>query len=261
MAKINEEEIKQAFDILKTENKIENLYNNYYKIVYGIVYSIVKNTEETEDITQKVFMKIYELDKNKLPKNKEASWLYSLTRNLTIDTLRQKRKFDNIDEYEITDSNNEIEKFLDIEQYKKMISGLDDKEKEIVSLKILSNLSFDEIAELLNMPSGTIKWKYYKAINSLKISLSNFAVSILTLIIGIISFIKDNSHADIPFVPNNGGNGSVESIIIPTTKDILEVNNITIVLWCITALSFTIGITFLVFFIKRQLKFKIKSSK
>ena len=258
MFKIDEIEIKKAFDILKTENKIEYLYNKSYKLVYGIVFSIVKNREETEDIVQKVFIKIYETDKNKLPTNKETCWLYSLTRNLTIDVLRQKRELENIDEYEIQDNNNEIEKLLDIEQYNNMISGLDDKEKEIVSLKVLSNLSFDEISKLLNLPSGTIKWKYYKAINSLKISLSSLALSILAFVISIFSRSKNNTNNYIPFTPSR--DGSIESVI-PTPNNTYEISTFKIALISIGVLFLIICIVFLIFFIKYQLKQKAKSSK
>ena len=72
-----------------------------------------------------------------------------------------------------------------------MIMGLNNKEKEIISLKILANLSFDEIGKLLGEPVGTVKWRYYRAINTLKLLLGNLAMFIVTFIIGISNKFKE----------------------------------------------------------------------
>jgi len=48
--------------------------------------------------------------------------------------------------YEIEDANNYINKIIDRDSYNRLISRLDDREKQIISLKILANLSFDEIS-------------------------------------------------------------------------------------------------------------------
>lgn len=83
------------------------------------------------------------------------------------------------------DDNNEINKIIDQDNYNRLISKLNNKEKEIISLKIISNLSFEEIGKLLKEPTGTIKWRYYKAVNTLKILLSNLGMFIITFVIGI----------------------------------------------------------------------------
>jgi len=44
-------------------------------VIYGIAFSILKNKEDSEDVVQIVFSKLYVLDKEKLPKEKEATWL------------------------------------------------------------------------------------------------------------------------------------------------------------------------------------------
>ena len=54
-----------------------------------------------------------------------------------------------------------------------------------ISSIIVSNLSFEEIGKLLKEPTGTIKWRYYKAGNTLKILLSNLGMFISTFVIGI----------------------------------------------------------------------------
>lgn len=179
MKKINVEELRELFIEIKYGNNIafEKLYKNYKNLVYKIAYSILKNSYDSDDIVQIVFEKIYSIDKDKLPTRNESSWLYSVTKNETINYLNKKKNHIELEEiYEIEDNNNEINELINKDSYNRLIGKLNENEKEIISLKILSNLSFKEIAKLLNKPTGTIKWIYYKSINTLKLLLSNLAM-------------------------------------------------------------------------------------
>ena len=188
MGKIKARELKELFIEIKYGNRIafEKLYNNYNKLIYNISYSILKNKQDAEDIVQIVFEKLYLIDKEKLPNRNESSWLYSITKNETINYLKRNKNNIDLDSiYNIEDDNNEINKIIDQDSYNRLISKLNNKEKEIISLKIISNLSFEEIGKLLKEPTGTIKWRYYKAVNTLKILLSNLGMFIITFVIGI----------------------------------------------------------------------------
>lgn len=198
MVKINEKELKEVFDGIRNKNQtsFEELYSKYNKLVYGIAFSILKNRQDAEDVVQTVFAKIYDIDKNKLPTDKEASWLYTTTKNEAITLLRKRNNHLELEcIYEIEDENNEISEIISQDSYNRLISKLNDKEKEIVSLKILANLSFNEISNLLNEPTGTIKWRYYKSINSLKLLLSNLGMFIITFIIGMETLLSNKKSS------------------------------------------------------------------
>lgn len=197
MSKIDEKELKKLFDEFKEDNKsnFEKFYLKYNKLVYGIAFSILKNKEDSEDIVQIVFSKLYSLSKENFPSKSEASWIYSLTKNETISFLRKQSNninFDNI--YEIQDYNNEINNVIDKIEFNSLIDKLNELEKQIVSLKIISGFSFDEIGRLLKLPTGTVKWKYYKSINNLKVLLGSLGMFIITFVIGIKTlFNKDRN--------------------------------------------------------------------
>ena len=175
---------------------VEKLYNQYNKLVYGIAFSILKNNQDSEDIVQNVFTKLYTMDKSKLPNNNEATWIYSVTKNETLNFLQKKHSDISLENvYEIEDTDNEI---IDKDTYNRLISKLDDKEKEIISLKILANFSFDEIGTLLNKPTGTIKWKYYKSIHTLKILIGNISLAL----IGAILFTANRLYQKNMLMPN-----------------------------------------------------------
>ena len=207
MSKIDEKELKKLFDEFKEDNKsnFEKFYLKYNKLVYGIAFSILKNKEDSEDIVQIVFSKLYSLSKENFPSKSEASWIYSLTKNETISFLRKQSNninFDNI--YEIQDYNNEINNAIDKIEFNSLIDKLNELEKQIVSLKIISGFSFDEIGRLLKLPTGTVKWKYYKSINNLKVLLGSLGMFIITFVIGIKTlFNKDRNINKEELIVNN----------------------------------------------------------
>ncbi len=294
MAKINEKELSKLFIEIKGNNKaaFEKLYNQYNKLVYNIAFSIVKNRQDTEDIVQIVFTKIYSIDKSKLPSKNEASWLYSTTKNETINFLKKKNNNINLEDiYEIEDNNNEIARIIDKDSYNKLISGISDKEKEIISLKVLADLSFEEIAKILKTPTGTVKWRYYKAVHTLKILLSNLGMFIITAILSITTFKnRKKSHLtsqnetnatnneqyreDVSEPPLNkeeakkdensfleNSNSQTQENIIETPNTINNTNYIGLSFIGISTIFFIITITFLIIFTKHQLKRRKKLSK
>ena len=289
MGKLNEGELKELFIEIKHNNKIalEKLYNRYNKLVYGIAFSILKNKEDSEDVVQTVFSKLYILEKDKLPTDKIGTWLYTVTRNETLLLLRKNNNDVNLDTiYDLEDENNEIDKFINKDSYNRLINGLNQREQEIVSLKILSNFTFKEIGELLGESANTIKWRYYKSIYSLRIMLGNLGMFIITFLLGIATLKnqkksapiikedenfnnitgedtanKDNDRIDTnEVIQDNENTDSFENVIIEDTN-INTTNYLSIGIFSISAIFLAITITFSIFLAKHQLKVKKKSSK
>ena len=186
MRNSKKENISKIFSEFKVNNmnSYGDLYKEYYSTVYGIIFPILKNKENSEDVTQEVFMKIYNMKKENLPEKGELSWLYTVSKNEAFQFLRKNKTDVNIDEiYELKEEKSDLDKIIDINTYNKIISPLNDVEKQIVSLKILSDFTFKKIGQLLLLPTATVQWKYYKAVNSLKISIGNFIAFLVTFII------------------------------------------------------------------------------
>ena len=165
----------------KDEKEFNKLYEKYKSLVYAIVFSMLKNQEDSEEVVQIIFTKIWNMKKENLPTSNETAWLYNVSRNETINYLRKQKHKINIDDlYYINEENKELENIIDAEYYNNILSKLNTKEKEIVSLKILSSLSFKEIAQILNIPIGTVQWKYYKSLHTLKMLMGNLTMFMLT---------------------------------------------------------------------------------
>ena len=290
---------EEIFELLKTNRKlgIEELYKNYSKLVYGVIYSILKNTDETEDVLQNVFVKIFKLDNEKLPTKSHLSWLYSVAKNETINYIKKHSKEKNYESlYEITDNDTEIEKVLDKEYFNKLIENLPPKQQEILSLKIISNLSFREIANILDMKIPAVQWHYYKSLNTLKLLLGN----VITIFVGAFLYIKtrglterneaepeendsvkekdevaidekntaekkSKNQSTEPQEEENradsytGKNDTIEITAQATGAAESSTNNIVSLGIIITTIIFVV--TFSIFLIKRQIKLKKKLSK
>ena len=291
MKKINVEELRELFIEIKYGNNIafEKLYKNYKNLVYKIAYSILKNSYDSDDIVQIVFEKIYSIDKDKLPTRNESSWLYSVTKNETINYLNKKKNHIELEEiYEIEYNNNEINELINKDSYNRLIGKLNENEKEIISLKILSNLSFKEIAKLLNKPTGTIKWIYYKSINTLKLLLSNLAMFIISFISSCFAMknrkklspklnvdesnqtkeeIKDEITEDKELLQankkstiTNDKSSQMQESVIEEVPNISN-NYLSISLIGVSTIFFILTIIFSIIFTKHQLKRRKKLSK
>ena len=233
----------------------------------------------------------------KIKNRNESSWLYSITKNETINYLKRNKNNIDLDSiYNIEDDNNEINKIIDQDNYNRLISKLNNKEKEIISLKIISNLSFEEIGKLLKEPTGTVKWRYYKAVNTLKILLSNLGMFIITFVIGIKTLfskkasdkverdktignntteqtgentnaetkkgqenLKDEVKSDASESQDKETRNEINIVSQPTNTEIINNSGV-----CILSISFIfliITIIFSIIFAKYQLKSRKKLSK
>lgn len=297
MKKINEKELHQIFEDLKQnkEKSFNELYEKYNKLIYCIAFSILKNKENSEDIVQIVFTKIYKLEKEKLPTSNEASWLYSLTKNEALNYIRKQKNDMSLDELDyIAYEDREFEKIIDKDTYNRMMEKLDKEEKEIVSLKILADMKFKDIAKLLNMPIGTVQWKYYTALHSLKLIIGNISIFILgiTLFIANKQLTRQDNSAGIDMSEGNinslgdageeiaNGAQSEESSSLdsaieenifqeeminetlgPSAQENVQINNKDIGILTFLGIFLVFTIVFLVIFVKHQQNKKKKVSK
>lgn len=190
MKNIDKKELHSIFTNLRIdkEKSFNELYEKYSKLIYNIAFSILKSRENSEDVMQNVFSKIYKLDNEKLPSDNEASWLYSITKNEAINYMKKLKKEVSIEDIDYVQyDDKDLENIIDKDSYEKIMDKLDKTEKEIVSLKIIGNMKFRDIAQLLDMPMGTVQWKYYTALHSLKIILGNLSM----VLVGFILFVAN----------------------------------------------------------------------
>lgn len=179
----------------RTEENYEKFYNSVEPIINRIAFCYLKNSEDSNEITQEIFINIYNLDALKIPRVNEISWLYEMTKNISINLI--KSRFPNIttDEiFELIDERNEIEKIISNDKYQSLIYNLPFKEREIITLKEIGEFSFEEISNLLDMKIKMVKWYYYKSIKTLRLAVGNFAMFIITGLLFLKSHKKEHTN-------------------------------------------------------------------
>lgn len=152
---------------------LEWLYNELKTPVYAFALSMVRSKAAAEDILQDTFIKVYEkasLYKQGNPK----AWVLSITRNLSLDWIRRSKTFCPKEDEELlnlisTNSPGDISslKIIDKMEVTSALLKIDDMEREIIVLHVIGGLKHIEISRLLEIPEGTVRWKYRKALSKL----------------------------------------------------------------------------------------------
>ena len=190
----NKLHIAMQMVIENKEQNFEMFYKECKDYAFKIAFGIEKNKEDSEDIVQNLFLKIYKLPKDKLPSRNEASWLYTVAKNETLNYIKSKRKDINIDDLQIYKDDVEISNLINEASYKELMKKLNSEEELIVKLKTESNFTFKEIAKILGKNENTVKWKYYSAIHTLKLFITNLCLFVICT--SIVKLMDKNMHEE-----------------------------------------------------------------
>lgn len=163
------------FDLMKNKDPkgFELMYKHHFRTMYGVAFTIMRDESKSYDVVQNVMVKLYRLPYEKFPTSNELTWIYKVTKNEALQLLRKEKTAIGLDDIpEIKGYSNSIDEFTDMENYYDLIKTLNDKQKNIITLKVLGGLSHKEIARMLNIPMGTIQWIYNTSIKKLRVALT-----------------------------------------------------------------------------------------
>jgi RNA polymerase sigma-70 factor (ECF subfamily) len=157
------------------EHAYGKLVRIYQSRLYNFVRSMVRNDELAEDITQESFVKAYfSLKKLQNPASFK-SWLFRIANNNTLDYLRKKRLpqvdvDEHIRESYVDDSTPEQKVVADsrTRHIQEALLKLKEDQRSILVMCDLQGLSYQEIAEALNIPFGTVQSRIFYARKKLK---------------------------------------------------------------------------------------------
>lgn len=159
-------------------NAFEELVRSYEKNVYHLALRILGSPEDAEDATQEVFLKAYRSLSRFQNDSKFSVWLYRIVTNQCTDMLRARKRrpvqsltVQNEDEEEdtlpIPDERFSPEKLLDSkltrESVQRGLASLSDDARQILLLREMRGLSYEEIGSLLGLEPGTVKSRIFRA--------------------------------------------------------------------------------------------------
>lgn len=151
---------------LRDYKSFDTFYNLTKNQVFYAIISIVKEQAQAEDLMQEVYMKFLEKIDDYKPNSNPYAYLSTIGRNMALNYYNKNKRvivseelIESIPAEEVEEVNEDIFKILDL---------LNPDEREIVTLHVINDLKFREIAPIVNKPLGTVLWIYNKAIKKLK---------------------------------------------------------------------------------------------
>src|SRR5205823_5288553 len=154
------------------------IVRQYWRKVFNVAYKFVGKHDEAEDLTQDIFLKIFKsLDTFDRRANFQT-WLISVSRNLCIDHYRSVRKEREMidreaDTTEIAPASPEPGPIAALEQRDRVVllrqalAALPETLRTAVLLRDIQELSYQEIADRLHLPEGTVKSRINRGRNEL----------------------------------------------------------------------------------------------
>jgi len=168
-------------------NAFQELVERYKKKVYYLAYDIAGDHHEAEDISQEVFIKVFRSLNAFRRDAKMSSWLYQITVNASIDSLRKKpsklgTSIDTLERADVQDNplggstdldpERSAESLLFQRHISQALQKVSPKERSVFVMRHYNDLKIREIAEILNISIGTVKALLFRAIKKLRKELS-----------------------------------------------------------------------------------------
>ncbi|HRH43447.1 MAG TPA: sigma-70 family RNA polymerase sigma factor [Pyrinomonadaceae bacterium] len=158
------------------EDSFEELVRRYQRPIINYVFRMLGNYDASLDVTQEVFIKVYNSMARYSAEYKFSTWLYKIAHNASIDYLRRHNNHEQSLEAESEDGTYQVQyesKHLSPEQERERSEWREEIEtvvrrlpagyRELILLRHTQDLSYDEIAEVTNLPLGTVKNRLFRA--------------------------------------------------------------------------------------------------
>ena len=154
------------------------LYRSTQYPVYCLLLSIVKNPDTAEDLMQDTYLSIKKSIEHYVPQGKPMAWIYTIARNLAYMEIRrtQRQDADDFADHENLCGEDNISEKIDNIVLKNALRILEEKERNIVLLHVVTGLKFAEISNIIDVPLGTVLSCYHRAMKKLHKSVSEEAL-------------------------------------------------------------------------------------
>lgn len=181
----NEEDIILVRKCLNGNNDaFEELVNKYKHQIYNLAYRLLGNREEARDVSQEAFFRAYKsLNKYKITYS-FFTWIYTISINVCRNHLKDNKKMYMVPlesspsmeegDFELPISSEDLtpeeilHKKRNSDRIQQIINRLPKKYRSVVVLKYIHGLQYNEIANIVNLPLGTVKIQIHRARKALK---------------------------------------------------------------------------------------------
>ena len=155
---------------------VRDLFCNYEKGLYGYLWQMLKHQQDCEDALQDTFRKALEALPAYREENHFKSWLFRIGHNTGVEIIRRRKRTvempDTLEDHLDAPSPGPHESLIQRERKDELhdaIAALPESERAVVLLRLQEELSFKEIAQIVDAPLGTVLARMHKAKQRLKL--------------------------------------------------------------------------------------------
>ena len=155
---------------------LAEIFHRYKNLVYKTAYLMLGDADDAEDALQEIFVQVYRsLPTYRPAKGAFTTWLHRMTVNHCLNRRRRRRADMSLDEFgALGTSAPSLEGQMTEEAaVQHALAHLNDKLRAVVILRYYWDLSYAEIAQILDIPLGTVKSRLHQALSILRRELTD----------------------------------------------------------------------------------------
>ena len=153
------------------------LVRRYEDFVFTLISGIVNSPDTAKDVSQEVFLRVYKSIRRFEKRSHFKTWLYKIAYNTALAHLEREKRIvarENSADFKTVD--NSYHDYTDKLLLEKIIRMLKPEYRAVIILHYYEDLKYEEIAEVLECPVGTVKIRLYRAKYELKQLWSRHAI-------------------------------------------------------------------------------------
>lgn len=175
MRKLKVEEVEKF--IAGDDTIFPKIFAEYRNKVNYMALSILHNEADCEEVVQNTFIRVFEKRDNLKDASAFNTWIYRIAHNISLDLYRKNKRNLSSDHYDVEELSDikghhsteyEMKKNTIRESIQVQIGNLPDDLKEVCNLWFLSDCTLEEIAQILELPKGTVKSRLHRAKRQLR---------------------------------------------------------------------------------------------
>lgn len=159
---------------------MEILVREYQRPVYNTAFRMLGNADEAADVTQTTFLKALEGIEKFDTKFRFFSWIYRIALNESIDHLKRSKRFEPYADSPSAERDqppDQLARLQAADQLQLALMELKEELRSVLVLRYFTDCSYEQIGEILDLPSKTVKSRLFAARQKLKSALQQHGVT------------------------------------------------------------------------------------
>jgi len=156
--------------------ELEKLIDAFQESLVKHAFFITGSMQDAEDIVQETFVKFYHQTPTLNEASKTKAYLYRMVHNAGIDCIRKKKQNQwvnletavNLPDEKLNGSIKKHQLHNEFLRIKKLLDNIPEEQSEVIRMRTISDLSFVDIARILDLPVTTVKSRFKYGIDKLR---------------------------------------------------------------------------------------------